>query len=237
MANYVQSQAVSRLFDRVPIDAAAKADLVARMTTPDRFYHGLDHLALLWDRHCAYAGQTGFDEMDRLIACAIAFHDCVYDSRREDNEERSAEVWMNASRQSGLSGADRLWVAETICATRDHLTYLQTAAIDRAPPRNAGGCLRKRARSWMLDLDLTPLGETPAEFDRNTQMLRREYLHLSERQWQEGQIDFLRRFFEAPRIYASPTLEAVFEAPARRNLEQQLAFFRRSQNDQAAVKN
>jgi predicted metal-dependent HD superfamily phosphohydrolase len=233
VANNVQSQALGNLLDKVPIDEAAKINLVARMTTSDRFYHGVDHIVLLWDRHRAYSAQAGFDgeEMDRLIACAIAFHDCVHDGRRQDNEERSAKVWMDASRRSSLSKNDRLWVAETIRATRDHLSYPQTATMDSSPLRDAGDSLRERARIWMLDLDLTPLGETPAEFDRNTLLVRRESPYLSERQWDERLLGFFQRLLDAPRIYRSPTLEAVFEAPARRNLKRAIIGFRLSQPD------
>jgi predicted metal-dependent HD superfamily phosphohydrolase len=203
------------LLQRVPLPPRAKTELTAMMTTDDRHYHGVGHLALLWRRHRLYAAAEGFDapEIETLIACAIAFHDCVYARGRRDNEERSAELWMNASAGTSLADADRQWVAETIRATADHLAYPDPAAD--AP-------LRERARLWVLDLDLTPLGEADADFDRNTELLRREVPHLTEAQYDAGRLGFLRKISAAPRVYRTPTLAAAFEAQARANFARQL---------------
>ncbi len=47
-------------------------------------------------------------EVETLIACAVDYHDCVYDSRSRDNKELSAEIWMRASAGSLLSADNRL---------------------------------------------------------------------------------------------------------------------------------
>ena len=113
-----------------------------------------------------------------------------------------------------MSDEDRRWVADTIRATADHLAYPDPAAD--AP-------LRERARLWLLDLDLTPLGEADADFDRNTELLRCEVPHLSEAQYDAGRLGFLRKIAAAPRVYRTPTLAAEFEAQARANFARQLA--------------
>jgi predicted metal-dependent HD superfamily phosphohydrolase len=204
------------LLARVPLSGGAKAELSAMMASDERHYHGVGHLALLWRRHRLYAAAEGMDapEIETLIACAIAYHDCVYERGRRDNEERSAEVWLRASAAAPLSEPDRNWVADTIRATANHLAYPDPAAD--AP-------LRERARVWVLDLDLTPLGEADADFDRNTELLRLEVPHLSAAQYDAGRLGFLRKISDAPRVYRTPTLAAQFEAQARANFARQLA--------------
>jgi len=204
------------LLARVPLCDRAKAEVTAMMATSDRHYHGVGHLALLWRRHRRYAAAEGLDApaIETLIACAIAYHDCVYARGRRDNEERSAEAWLSASAGSSLSDEDRAWVADTIRATADHLAYPDPAAD--AP-------LRERARVWVLDLDLTPLGEAAADFDRNTELLRLEVPHLTDAQYDAGRLGFLRKISAAPRVYRTPTLAAEFEAQARANFARQLA--------------
>jgi predicted metal-dependent HD superfamily phosphohydrolase len=204
------------LLARAPLDNRAKSELTAMMVSDERHYHGVNHLALLWRRHRLYAAAEGLDalEIETLIACAIAYHDCVYARGRRDNEERSAEVWMRASAAAPLPDDDRRWVADTIRATADHLAYPDPAAD--AP-------LRERARAWVLDLDLTPLGEADADFDRNTELLRLEVPHLTDAQYDAGRLGFLRKFSAAPRVYRTPTLAARFEAQARANFARQLA--------------
>ncbi|THD47374.1 MAG: hypothetical protein E7774_04910 [Bradyrhizobium sp.] len=213
------------LLARTPLPDSAKAQLLAMMETKDRHYHGVNHLALLWRRHRLYGGAEGLTApaFEVLIASAIAYHDCVYDQGARDNEKRSAETWMRVSADSGLSQEDRLWVAGTIEATADHLGYPAPtmAPLDRRAQWEKTP-LRERARLWVLDLDLTPLGEKPADFDRNTELLRLESPHLSDAQFEAGTRGFLKRIFDAPAIYRSPTLAEHFETQARANLARQL---------------
>ena len=74
----------------------------------------------------------------------------------------------------------------------------------------------------MLDLDLTPLGEAPPAFDHNTGLLRQEAAHLNDAQWNAGRLAFLGRFAEAPQVYRTPTIAALFEARARANFAREL---------------
>ena len=204
----------------VPVDAEAKQALCGLVSHASRSYHGVAHLALLWQRHRRYAAHAGLDgpDIDRLIGSAIAYHDAIFHSDRRDNEVRSAELWRDASRNAAMSSAERLWVSETILATADHLGYRPDIACadDRVP-------LLERARFWMLDLDLTPFGETPAAFDANTARLRTESAHVPAAAYEVARLAFLRRFDASPWIYRSPALAAAFDLPARRNLARALA--------------
>jgi predicted metal-dependent HD superfamily phosphohydrolase len=214
MAARARWRGLDDLFRHIPLDDRAKARLFEEMTKPDRRYHGVDHLRLLWRRHRLYAGVVGLADpaIDTLVACAIAYHDSVYDHSRSDNEERSAEFWLAASAGAAVAEADRQWVAQTIRATKDHLAYTPQAAADAETRR------RERARAWVIDLDLTPLGEPPGVFDDNTRLLRVESRHLSDAEWQASMRRFGRHFLAAPRIFRFPELAAIYEAAARRNL-------------------
>jgi predicted metal-dependent HD superfamily phosphohydrolase len=206
---------LDELFEHVPVDDRAKGRLSEEMSRPARLYHGVGHLEILWRRHRLYSGRVGLTDpaVETLIACAIAYHDSVCDPRRSDNEDRSAEYWLRACARSPVDKADRHWVAQTIRATKDHLACAPDAQAAGAQAR-----LRERARAWILDLDLTPLGEPPDVFDENARRLRAESGHLSDAAWQANMRAFARRFLEAPRIYRFPELAAIFESSARRNL-------------------
>lgn len=185
----------------------ARIDVLRRMGAPCRHYHGLRHLAYLWMRHRRYGSGTPFVgcHLSRLIACAIAFHDAIYDPTRSDNERRSAQLWRRSA-PADLSARDVAWVAEAILATANHLA-----------PR-PDDTLRQRALLWMLDLDLTPLGEEPGLFARNTRALRIEYRHIPEADWQRRRTSFLRGLLAAPALYRSTPIAAAFAAQARRNI-------------------
>jgi predicted metal-dependent HD superfamily phosphohydrolase len=207
------------LFDHVPLTDAAKAQLFDEMSRPDRLYHGIGHLETLWLRHRLYSPRVGLatPAINTLVACAIAYHDSVFDFSKSDNEERSADYWLEVSAHSSLSDKDREWVAKTIRATKDHLAYAPDTKKSVAAAR-----LRERARMWVLDLDLTPLGEPPDIFQANTRLLRSENKHLSDKEWDAGLSVFRNRFLSAPQIYRFRELSEIYDASARRNLAQSL---------------
>ncbi len=204
--------AIHDLLSAAALSEAARNIVLRQMATSRRHYHGLMHLATLWTRHCRFGIGTPFlaPAATRLIACAIAFHDAVYDAKRRDNEHRSALLWRRYA-PADLCAADVDWVAATIEATADHL-----ASHDSSTQR-------ARLRLWLLDLDLTPIGEQPELFARNTRRLRAEYRHLPEAEWEGGRLAFLRKLQAAPALFRSAPLAAAFEQQARRNIARELA--------------
>ncbi len=203
---------LDHLLQTADLSATTRAEVLQRMSTPERHYHGLGHLGALWSRHRKYAHGTEYASAPaaRLIACAIAFHDLVYDPARDDNEMRSAALWRR-SVPSGLTDCQSRWVADAIEATAHHLSVTDDSTASA------------RLRLWLLDLDLTPLGEPSTVFARHTQALRREYTHLSDRQWESRRIGFLRQIRAAPQIYRCPPLALAFEQQARANIACELA--------------
>ncbi len=200
----------------LPVSEIAKADLVRRMGEPGRHYHTMRHLDLLWSRHQRFRGRDriGGEGLDDLIALAIAYHDAVYVGGAKDNERRSAALWSEVGLDiRGLPEEDRLWVAETICATADHVG---AAAKDLAEPR-------ARARQWVLDLDLTPLGETAETFDANMDLLAAEVPHLTAMERSLGLLAGLRRFASARPLYRCSAIGIDFEASAQANFRRYLS--------------
>jgi predicted metal-dependent HD superfamily phosphohydrolase len=196
----------------VPVSDGAKAELRAKLAGADRHYHGAAHVALLWERHLAFGrGVVREAPWHQWLACAIAYHDAVYDASRKDNEARSAVMWQDARPDLPWEGI--AWVTGTILATANHLA----AAPEAGMAEDAWA-----ARAWMLDLDFTPLGEAPAVFDANTAALRQEFSHLSDAQWAAGRAAFLRGISRAPVLFRTPVLRGAFEAAARANFAREL---------------
>ncbi len=206
-------ESIADLLSHLPLTAPVRAELLRCMTAPGRQYHDIRHIALLWARHrlMSRGGALDTPRLNRMIAAAIAFHDVVYDARRRDNELRSAALWRHAAaRCPGFTRQEVEWVAGTIEATADHL-----AAPDAAD-------MLGQARLWVLDLDLTPLGESRVVFDRNTRKLRAEFRHMSERDWCRSRVAFLSGLQGHARLYRSPRIATAFELQARRNIAREL---------------
>jgi predicted metal-dependent HD superfamily phosphohydrolase len=209
---------VADLLRRVPVSPAARRDVLRRMGETSRRYHGLGHIADLWATHRRLSHGTAFraPRTEMLIAAVVAYHDAVYDVRRGGSEAASAALWRRHARRSRprLPRAVIDWVAETIEATADHL-----AAPDRVLWRTVLG----RARLWILDLDLTPLGASAERFARNTDDLREEFGHLTMAQWNAGRGAFLRGVAAHPRLFRHHRIAARHEARARANIAGALA--------------
>jgi predicted metal-dependent HD superfamily phosphohydrolase len=187
------------LLARADLPAAVATDLRRRHAEPHRAYHDAAHAGLLWLRHLLHGG----DPADRDLALAILFHDAVHEPGAPDNEDRSAALL--AAAVPGDTG----WAQQAIRATADHLGY-------------AGADCRVLR---LLDLDLTPLAESPAVFARNTGFLRREYAAASEQAWRAGRCRVLEGFLAAPAIFRT-RLGGVYEQPARDNLAAEVRMLR-----------
>jgi predicted metal-dependent HD superfamily phosphohydrolase len=184
------------------ISAPLRAELVAAYTAPGRHYHDLRHIETLLGLAADCAGEIA----DRdAVDAAIWFHDAVYDTRRSDNEERSAA--LAAERLTGATDNDRVArIAAMIRATAGH------AMPDFADSAAAHDC------ALFLDMDLTILGSREADFDAFDAAVRREYDWVTDEQWRLGRRAVLAGFLARPTIYATARFRATHEAAARRNL-------------------
>src|SRR5215813_11102158 len=131
-----------------PISGRIRDELVRAYTAPDRHYHNLAHIEAMLDLMRWHRGALSDPTS---VEAAIWFHDAVYDTRRHDNEEKSAE--LAAERLAGLLSPDRIGrITSMILATAGHVV-----------PRGLDDAARRDC-ALFLDMDLAILGSTPDEF-------------------------------------------------------------------------
>ena len=189
------------------IDPEMRTELSALYGAPDRHYHGLAHIEALLALAREY--RSALSDPDAVEA-AIWFHDAIYDSRRSDNETRSAELALE--RLAGRTGAERRGrIATMIEATATHTL---PDLGDKAAGRDA---------ALFLDMDLSILGAAPAEFDAYEAAVRREYGWVEEEAWRAGRAAVLEKFLARPHIFHTEAFRQRFEAQARENLARSLA--------------
>jgi predicted metal-dependent HD superfamily phosphohydrolase len=189
------------------ISEPIRAELLRAYAAPDRHYHGLRHIEGLLGLadSCAHA----IEDHD-VVEAAIWFHDAIYDTRRHDNEARSAD--LAAARLTGTAAPDRISrIVAMIRATAGH------HVPDFADAGAAQDC------ALFLDMDLAILGATAEEFEDYERAVRREYNWVSDTQWRAGRRAVLADFLARPAIYATAQFRASHEAAARHNLAQAIA--------------
>jgi predicted metal-dependent HD superfamily phosphohydrolase len=187
------------------IGESLKTELSALYKAPDRHYHGPGHIAallILLDEH-----RTEIADPEAVEA-AIWFHDAIYDSRRSDNEARSAA--LAAQKLSGVDPQRLARIVAMIEATATH-----------ALPNLSGEATHDAA--LFLDMDLAILGSEPALFDAYEAAVRREYEWVDEPAWRSGRAAVLQRFLDRQAIFQTGTFRRRYEQPARANIARSLA--------------
>jgi predicted metal-dependent HD superfamily phosphohydrolase len=167
-----------------------------------RPYHNWDHvLAIL---HLASKHPHLIHDIEAFFWMAV-FHDLVYQSDRQDNEEKSAA----AARESLVTLISEAQLSSTclgISATAKHQVpegLTPTATKDIA---------------FFLDCDLSILGAEMETFTAYDAAIREEYAWVPEAQWRIGRAAVMRKFLEREPLYFTDDMRQQFEASARNNM-------------------
>ena len=193
-----------QLWQRLDADPpqAGLEELIKAYSATDRFYHNINHIEdclLLFDQTKSLAAHP------EEVELAIWFHDAVYDTKRSDNELKSAEWAEAAVKQAGLS---------TVIAERVTFLILATRHDQELTDRDA---------QLIVDVDLSILGREAAVFWQYEENIRKEYAWVPAQLFRQRRIEILNGFLERQHIYYHLKFREVFEANARSNLTQAIA--------------
>jgi predicted metal-dependent HD superfamily phosphohydrolase len=196
-------------FRRLCRDLGAAADATALFSTlsrawrePHRVYHTLDHLA-----DCLTELDRVAVPVDSLaeVEAALWFHDAIYDTRRRDNEARSAAWAVEALGALGIAEQKTARIAEHVLATKHE------------------GLPRSRDAELVVDVDLSILGRAPDEFDAYEMRVRAEYGWVPEDEFRAGRAKILGALLARPILYRTAAFRERYERQARANLRRSLA--------------
>jgi predicted metal-dependent HD superfamily phosphohydrolase len=175
-------------------------ELLARYGEPHRRYHTVAHL-----RHFLDVANQLVPERwrDAEFLFAALMHDIVYDTSRNDNEERSAELarqWMDSDA-----------VVQLILATKQH---------NPLPGR------LHQPSMYFLDCDMAILGTPQEVYDQYARAIREEYSNYDDAMYKAGRKQFLQRTLDRQRIFLTEEFCAAFEQSARENLQFEVQLLR-----------
>ena len=176
-------------------------DLCRRYSEPGRAYHNLGHVAAMLETTSEFRGLVRDDVALRL---SVWFHDAVYDSRRIDNEEKSAAYAM-AALKGGACDPLRMRVMVLIGKTKTH-----------EAPAGDSDC------QILLDADLAVLGSSADDYDRYAGAIREEYASVPEADYRAGRRRVLESFLGRERLSHTAPLFEQYEQAARANLRREI---------------
>lgn len=176
-------------------------DIARRYSEAGRTYHTLAHIDQLLSQ---FARIHPHLNAPHLIALALFYHDVVYDPKRGDNEQKSADYAASLLRPHiGTQQSKRLYAL--IMMTAGH--KLQDKQDTDA--------------AYLLDMDLSILGADWSAYARYAQAVRQEYAHVSDGDYQHGRVGVLTQLLAHPRLYLTPDF-APLEPQARRNIQREV---------------
>lgn len=176
--------------------------LVTLYSESQRAYHNLKHISSLLE----WAENYRENIKDfQILSFAIWFHDAIYDARRSDNEEQSANLADAKLKLLKVSEARIEVVRQMILATKTH----DVTAL------NLDGKL-------FLDLDLSILGADEAVYQAYSRAIRREYDFVPEPFYRDGRQKILQNFLAGEFIYSTAVCQEKFESPARENIQREI---------------
>lgn len=177
-------------------------DLVRQYGKPRRRYHTLDHvMACLRELDDVREPTVNAYEVE----FALWFHDAIYDTRKEDNEARSAKLAYQVLREIGIDKKPAARVEALVLATKH----------DQMPTD-------PEAR-LVCDIDLSVLGATKDVFGKYESEIRAEYDWVPYEEYKSARARVLTAFLSRPAIYSTPHFRAKYEQRARENLTEALA--------------
>lgn len=99
--------------------------LLSMWNESHRSYHTQNHLLDLIEQINDYKSKLDQKQYEKLMLCAL-FHDIVYDPMRQDNEEKSAEFFINACTEKN---SDVLEIKQMILNTKTHESTTELSEI------------------------------------------------------------------------------------------------------------
>ena len=179
--------------------------LLAGYHEPQRHYHTLDHI-----KHCLgmFENCKAMVNDPDALEMAIWMHDVILESGRRDNEARSAELYLELSRD----------------VQHDEMRELVSRLI--MTTLHNGDTVDEDDSNYMVDIDLSSFGLPWDEFLRDSLNLRAENPLLGDQDYQLNQTGFQRGLLARPRFFQSDFFFDRFEKQARDNLARYFEYLR-----------
>lgn len=210
--------AIGATAPREQIEAEGAA-LIGRWSSADRHFHCVPHLVAVLERVDTLAQETHHPDLVRIAAW---YHGAVFDTSMLRQYRRAAGENKPESAELAFAHLTALGVPETV-ARRVHELIMNLVSHDASRVESEGD-VDVDARA-LCDADLGTLAADPQRYKTYRQRVRAEFEHVPVRDYLEARIAIATKLLARRELFSSP-LAADWEAPARQNLEAELAQLR-----------
>lgn len=181
-------------------------EIEKRYSEKKRYYHNLTHLAYMTEKARHY--KELLTDPDTVLF-SIFYHDIIYNVKRKDNEQKSAEFAKNRLTQLGLHSNQIARCQQQIMATA-HQSAQNHPTHDDSDTH------------YLVDFDLAILGESREIYLDYAKKIRKEYAIYPDFLYKKGRKKVLHHFLGMDRIFKTKEFHDPYEQQARENLKAEL---------------
>eukprot|EP01117_Protostelium_nocturnum_P003030 TRINITY_DN13961_c0_g1_i1.p1 TRINITY_DN13961_c0_g1~~TRINITY_DN13961_c0_g1_i1.p1 ORF type:complete len:231 (+),score=54.22 TRINITY_DN13961_c0_g1_i1:50-694(+) len=169
-----------------------------------RYYHNISHVISMLSLLEEYRSSV---RKPVHVALAIWFHDAIYDATKNDNEEKSVQLFEVFAIDLNLSAELTKEISSYIIATKSHKTNSENS--------------ENRDLAFFLDFDVSILGKEEEEYDQYSVQIRKEYSHVSNQDYRVGREKVLNSLSEG-NVFATKEFRDRFEEKAKANMKREI---------------
>ena len=171
------------------------SEIEKKYNSKNRYYHNLNHLSnMITELEFVKNDIKSLD----CILFSTYYHDIIYNTKKSDNEEKSAIFLEKALEKTSFQFID-------ICKNQIIATKNHEESIDNDI-------------NIFLDLDMSILGQSRAEYIEYCQQIRKEYNIYPDFFYKKGRKKALLSFLEQERIFKTHFFNKKYEKQARQNI-------------------
>lgn len=166
-----------------------------------RYYHNIIHLDSLIGQLLPIRNQI--EDWQTLIF-SVAYHDIIYDTLRQDNEEKSAALAYDRLTQLKCPSVQKEKCKRQILSTKQH------QASDNIDT------------NYFIDADLSILGSDKNSYLKYAEQIRKEYNYYPDLLYKPGRKKVLLKFLKMRNIYKTKYFQNKYEEQAKINISIEL---------------
>lgn len=167
-----------------------------------RPFHNLNHIDEMLI-HLDLDFDILYSEEITILRLSIWFHDYIYEATKKENKRMSALSCKQFMEKIGIDEKYSNRAYNLIIATKHDKEFLSD-----------------KLQKIICDLDLRKMGTD--NYFKNDELIRKEYNHLTNKEWKEGRIKFLKIMLTKPYIFNTSEYRNKYETITRENILEDL---------------
>ncbi|KAJ8664903.1 hypothetical protein QAD02_006565 [Eretmocerus hayati] len=178
-----------------------------------RTYHNLDSVASKLQRCQEIKHKL---KNPKAVLLTLFFQNFEYDPKDLDGENKNLGHFNTFAEEAGIPKDSPL--------LKETQALLRIATTHSTDEHKIDGAYGEQDAHYLLDLDMSVLGDNPDKYAEYREKIRGEYSFLSKTMYTALRLKVLQNFLLIPNIFATKEFREKYEDQARANIESEIKY-------------